>query len=82
MNELFFNQNWTFKEVVNNIETIKFRVWSFIVFFSYVDLKEVNKFKRQLRQNIYSLNFEVWKCDRILEFIYNDIDIEFLKRLV
>lgn len=82
MNENFFDDNWTFKQIIDNIETIKFQVWSFIVFFSNVDLKAVNEFKRRLRNNIYSLKFEVWRCDRILEYIYSDVDLETLKRLV
>lgn len=81
MSVIYFNRDWTFKEVVENIEVIKIQVWGVITSFSYGDIKKEIIFKQKLRDHIYSLNFENWKCDRILEYIYNDIDLELLKKL-
>ena len=82
MEECLINQNWTFKEVVENIEVIKTHARATITSFSYFERKQAIIFMKQLRDSIYSLNFEVWRCDRIVEFIYDDIDLETLKNLI
>ena len=82
MKIIFFNPNCTFKEAVNNIEVVKSRIQGLITSFSYYDLKKQVILKRKLRDSIYKLQFERWKCDRLIEFIYDDIDIETLKKLI
>lgn len=82
MEKYLINQNWTFKEVVENIEEIKTHARGIITSFSYFERKQAIIFMKQLRDSIYSLNFEVWRCDRIVEFIYDDIDLETLKNLI
>ena len=82
MEECLINPNWTFKEVVENIEVIKSCARDVIASFSYFERKQAIVFMKQLRDSIYSLNFEVWRCDRIVEFIYDDIDLETLKNLI
>ena len=77
-----FNKDWTYKEVVDNIEALKSQVWGIIASFSCFDLKKEVEFKRKLRDAIYSLNFEIWRRERILEFIYNDIDLDVLKKII
>lgn len=82
MNELFFKKEWTFKETILNIEALKSRIWDIFASFSCDELKQEIMFKKILRDEIYSLNFERWRCDRILEFIYNDIEFEVLQKLI
>lgn len=82
MSELNINTNWTFKELVENIEVIKSQVWDIITSFSYFDIKKEVDFKRRLRKTIYSFKFEEWRRDRILEYIYNDVEFDVLKRLI
>ena len=82
MSELNINTSWTFKELVENIEVIKSQVWDIITSFSYFDIKKEVDFKRRLRKTIYSFKFEEWRRDRILEYIYNDVEFDVLKRLI
>lgn len=82
MSEININTNWTFKELVENIEVIKSQIWDIITSFSYFDIKKEVDFKRRLRRTIYSFKFEEWRRDRILEYIYNDVEFDVLKRLI
>ena len=82
MDECLINQNWSFKEVVENIEEIKTHAMGIITSFSYFERKQAIVFMKQLRDSIYSLNFETWRCDRLVEFIYDDIDLETLQKLI
>lgn len=82
MNELNINTSWTFKELVENIEVIKSQIWDIITSFSCFDIKKEFDFKRRLRKTIYSFKFEEWRRDRILEYIYNDVEFDVLKKLI
>ena len=77
-----FNENSTFKEIVENIEVIKAQVQGIITSFSCFEQKQKLAFQRQLRKNIYSLHFEEWKREKILECIYDYFEVEKLKNLV
>ena len=78
----YINPNWTFKEVVENIEVIKSKTWDIIASFSSFEIKKQVKFKRQLRDKIYSFNFETWKKDRIIECIYDYFEVKKLKKMI
>ena len=82
MSENYINPEWNFKEVVENIEVIKSKTWDIIASFSSFEIKKQVKFKRQLRNSIYSLNFEEWKKDRIVECIYDYFEVENLKKMI
>ena len=82
MDEFLIKPSWTFKEVVENIEVIKTQAREIIASFSYFERKQTIIFMKKLRGSIYSLNFETWRCDRIVEYIYDDIDFETLKKLL
>ncbi len=82
MNECYINPNWSFKEVVSNIEVIKSRAREIIASFSYFERKKAIAFMYKLRKDIYSLNFETWRCDRIVEYVYDDIDLQTLQKLI
>lgn len=78
----FFNPNWTFKEAVLNIEEIKPKITGIITSFYYYDIKRCVEFKRKIRNSIYSFKFERWKCDKLVEYIYGDVDYESLRNLI
>lgn len=82
MKEIEINVNWSFKEVVQNIEVIKSQVWDIIASFSCFDLKKEVDFKRRLKRTIYAFKFEEWKKDKIIEYIYDDVELSALKRLI
>ena len=77
----YINPDWTFKEVVENIEAVKSQTEGIITSFSSSEIKKQICFKRQLRNKIYSFNFETWKKDRIIECIYDYFDIKELKKM-
>lgn len=77
----YINPEWTFKEFIENIEVVKSQTEGIIASFSSFEIKKQIKFKKQLRDKIYSFNFETWKKDRILECVYNYFDIKELKKM-
>ena len=79
--EVYIDPNSTFKEIVDNIEAIKSHVRDTIASFSSFDIKKQLQFQRELRKQIYVLNFELWKRERILEAIYDDFPIYKLKNM-
>lgn len=78
----YINPEWTFKEVVENIEAVKSQTEGIIASFSSSEIKKQIYFKRQLRNEIYSLKFEEWKKDRIVECIYDYFEIEKLQEMI
>ena len=79
---LEINRGGTFKETVKNIEALKSQVVGILASFSCFDIKDEIIVRTRLRDMIYSLEFEEWKKERILEFIYNDIEFEVLEKLI
>lgn len=79
--EIYINPDSTFKEIVDNIEVIKTYVRGTIASFSSFDIKKQLQFQHELRNQIYALNFELWKRERILETIYDDFPVYKLKSM-
>lgn len=77
----YINPEWTFKEVVENIEVVKSQTEGIIASFSSFEIKKQLQFQRELRNQIYALNFELWKRERILETIYDDFPVYKLKNM-
>lgn len=79
--KLDIDTNWTFKDIVNNIEALRSQYRDIIASFSYKQLNDEVIFKRTTRTIIYSYNFDEWKKDRIWEVLNNDFDAEELKKI-
>lgn len=79
--EAYINPNSTFREIVDNIEAIKSYVRDTIASFSSFEIKKQLQFQREVRNQIYALDFELWKRERILETIYDDFPIYKLKNM-
>ena len=77
--EIYIDPDSTFREIVDNIEVIKTHVRGTITSFSSFNIKKQLQFQRELRNQIYALNFELWKRERILETIYDDFPVYKLK---
>lgn len=77
----FIDPDLSFKEVVAQIEVIKSQIRDTIASFSYFQKKEEIEFKREVKRQIFELKFEYWKCERLLEYIYDDFTLEELERL-
>lgn len=76
MKELNINQNWTFKEVVDNLKSLKTDYEGILATFSYFDLHDKVLFLKNTRDKFYSLNLQEWEKDKIwsymngFEFLY------------
>ena len=79
--ETYINPDSTFREIVDNIEVIKSHIRETIASFSSFDIKKQLQFQREIRNQIYALNFELWKRERILETIYDDFPVYKLKNM-
>lgn len=75
------NQNWNFKEIVGVLKSLKEQYWEKVRSFSYFDLHEKVVYMRKFRNDIYKLNFEEWKKDKIWDYINNYEFLYVLKRL-
>ena len=81
MKVIYIDPNSTFREIVDNIEEIKSHVGDIVASFSSFEIKQQLLFKQELRNQIYALNFELWKRERILETIYDDFPVYKLKNM-
>ena len=75
------NQNWNFKEIVSVLKSLKEQYWEKVRSFSYFDLHEKVVYMRNFRDEIYKLDFEEWRKDKIWEYINNYEFLYVLKRL-
>jgi len=75
------NQDWNFKEIVSVLKSLKEQYWEKVRSFSYFDLHEKVVYMRKFRNDIYKLNFEEWKKDKIWDYINNYEFLYVLKRL-
>lgn len=75
------NQEWNFKEIVSVLKSLKEQYWEKVRSFSYFDLHEKVVFMRNFRDDIYKLDFEEWKKDKIWDYINNYEFLYVLKRL-
>lgn len=75
------NQDWNFKEIVSVLKSLKEQYWEKVRSFSYFDLHEKVVYMRNFRDEIYKLDFEEWKKDKIWDYINNYEFLYVLKRL-
>lgn len=75
------NQDWNFKEIVSVLKNLKEQYWEKVRSFSYFDLHEKVVYMRNFRDEIYKLDFEEWKKDKIWDYINNYEFLYVLKKL-
>ena len=81
MKENYFDTSLSFRELVLQLEQIKVQIHTQIDSFSSSNRAAKSAFLLYIQNSIYSLPFEEWRCDRIIEYIYDDISINVLKKL-
>lgn len=79
MYEVKFNPDWTFKETISNLKTLKTLYEEILVSFSSYEVKSRVTFRKQTRNAVYSINAEEWEKDKIWEYMNG---FEFLYVLV
>lgn len=65
------NQNLKYKEILLQIETIKSQYQEVLLSFSIFEQDKKILFIKQMKKQIYSLNFDEWRIDKIWNFINN-----------
>ena len=81
MKENFFDTSLSFRELVLQLEQIKVQIHTQIKSYSNSDRAARSTFLLHIHNSIYALPFEEWRCDRIIEYIYDDIPIDVLKKI-
>lgn len=82
MKELNINQNWTFKEVVDNLKSLKADYEGILATFFYFDLHEKVLFLKKTRDKFYSLNLQEWEKDKVWEYMNGFEFLYVLKNIV
>lgn len=73
------NPNWNYKQTLKNLRALRLSYDNALCSFSYFQLHERVLFNYEIKNAIYSLNFEEWKKDRIWEYLNHDIDFAILQ---
>lgn len=66
---LNINSNWTFREVVSNIRALRTQYEDILRSFNYFEIKRVAEFRRNTRDQFYSLNLDEWQIDKLWDFM-------------
>ena len=73
------NPDWNYKQILKNLRVLRKSYDETLRSFSYFNLHDKVLFTYEVKQSIYSLNFEYWKKDRIWEYLNHDIDFAILQ---
>lgn len=77
MNEkLEVNSNYTFKEIIVKIKTLRQNYEDVLASFSYFNLHKKIEIMKKFRDSIYALNFEEWKKDRLWDYLNDYLSYE------
>lgn len=67
------NSSWTFNEAISNIKAVKDYYMGLLSSFSIYDSKQKRAIIHNIRKEIYQLQFEEWKKDKLWEYMNDDI---------
>lgn len=79
MMRLSIDPQWTFNEAVDNLKALKTQYKEFLASFLDDDVHNRYLFRKQAKQDVYALNFQEYKRDKIWEYLN---DYEFLYVIV
>jgi hypothetical protein len=68
--------DWGFKEVIENIETLRSEYNRFLTSFSIFERKKSLKLCRQFKTKLYRLKFDEYKKNLIWKYINDEIEYE------
>lgn len=68
--------NTSLNDLLKNIEQLKDTYTEIIVSFSYFKKKELLKYKREIKNEIYALKIEEWKRNLIWKFFNDEEELE------
>ena len=67
--EIKINLDWTFGEVVENLQALKLQYEEVLASFYYFDLKKAVSKKREIKKIFYSFKLKDWQKDKIWEYM-------------
>lgn len=70
------DSNWTYEEVVANIETLKTYYGRLLTSFSIFERKKRIKLCREFKTQIYNLNFDEYLRNQIWKYLNDEIEYE------
>ena len=73
---LNIDPSWSFKEIIMNIKNIKEDFTLKLSSFSYFKLHDKVLFLRLIKDQIYSLNIDYWKQNKIWEYLNDNIELK------
>lgn len=73
--------DWTFSDVVSNIEALKNQYNGFLTSFSVFERKKALQVMRKFKTQLYSLHFEEYKRNLAWKYINDEIEYEDLLEL-
>lgn len=82
MYKTYIEQSWTSKEILHNARALKSYLDEMTALFSCKEPKKYFEFKKRLKHDIYSLQIEKWKCDRLWEYLHGDVDFDTLWKII
>lgn len=76
------DENWTFKDIKNNIEALKNQYVGLLASFSYFEKKQRNMIIQRSKANIMNFRkIQIWQRERLWEVLNDDFSIEEFKKL-
>lgn len=76
------DENWTFKDIKNNIEALKNQYVGLLASFSYFEKKQRNIIIQRSKANIMNFRkIQIWQRERLWEVLNDDFSIEEFKKL-
>lgn len=76
------DENWTFKDIKNNIEALKNQYTGLLASFSYFEKKQRNIIIQKSKANIMNFRkIQIWQRERLWEVLNDDFSIEEFKKL-
>lgn len=73
------NPDWNYKQMLSHLKTLRHDFEDALASFSSFELHEKVLFVYEIKNAIYSLNFEYWKKDRIWEYLNHDLSFAILQ---
>lgn len=73
---MIVNENWNYNDVVVNIEALKYKYKDILASFSWLKLKDKNKFIYDFKRQIYNLKMREYEQNMIWEYLNDDRQLE------
>lgn len=76
------DQSISLKDLLNNIKELKDTYNSIVVSFSYFKKKELIRYKREIKDIIYSIEIDEWKRNIIWRYFNDEEELETTLHLI